>query len=74
MKAEEHRRRVLAKIQAAQSLLLDASQLASPIQGHGWADAYTAIGKHYDLTKALWHRVNNLPRPTGHDHDADFSI
>lgn len=60
------RRAVLAKIEQAQTLLYEAAQAACPLQD--WVDQWDAIGDHADATKALWHRVNNAPYPTGHDN------
>lgn len=65
-RAMSARSRVLADIEAAQMLLYRACQTACPLQG--WGDGpWEWIGDHADATKALWHRVNNAPDPTGHD-------
>ena len=66
------RAKTLAKIEAAQHLLREALEAASPLQG--WAEEnprgpYYLIGDHVDATKQLWHRVNNAPEPTGHDYE-----
>jgi hypothetical protein len=60
--------KTLALIQQAQSLLYEAAQTSCPLQG--WCDEWEMIGDHADATKALWHKVNNAPRPTGHDGES----
>lgn len=64
-KAAEARRAVLECIAEAQNLLYEAAQYACPLQG--WCKQWTLIGDHADATKALWHKINNAPRPAGHD-------
>ena len=63
--AQQAARKALELIEQAQTMLYQAAQTACPLQG--WADQWTLIGDHADATKALWHRVNSAPRPTGHD-------
>jgi hypothetical protein len=63
--AAADREKALRKISQAQALLYEAAQLTCPLQG--FLKPWEAIGDHADATKALWHRVNNAPRPTGHD-------
>lgn len=60
-KAEDHRRRALAEIEAAQQHLSRAAQIACPLVG--WVDQWTEIGEAYDAVKALWHRINNAAMP-----------
>jgi len=57
--------KALRLIEQAQSLLYQAAQTACPLQG--WCDQWKQIGDHADATKALWHKINQAPRPTGHD-------
>ena len=57
----------LAHIEAAQASLYAAAQASSPLRG--WLAEWQAIGDHADATKALWHRINEAPAPTGHDLD-----
>lgn len=64
-KALDARLAVLELIQEAQSLLYTAAQTASPLQG--WLREWQRISDHADATKRLWHKINNAPRPTGHD-------
>lgn len=64
-KALAARQRTLDLIQQAQSLLYEAAQTACPLQG--WVKPWEHVGDHADATKALWHRVNSAPYPTGHD-------
>jgi len=66
-KAQAARTATLGLIDAAQTLLYQAAQTSCDLQG--FADEWRAIGDHADATKALWHRVNAAPLPTGHDHD-----
>jgi hypothetical protein len=60
------RKRTLELIESAQSLLYEACQTASPLQG--WVTPWEQIGDHADATKSLWHKVNDAPLPTGHDY------
>lgn len=64
-RADKARLEVLALVNEAQSLLYTATQKACPLQG--WTQEWEKIGAHADATKALWHALNNAPRPTGHD-------
>lgn len=64
-KADESRKLVLVLIERAQRLLNDAAETASPLQG--WLREWQRISEHADATKALWHKINNAPKPTGHD-------
>ena len=64
-KAAANRELALRHIQQAQAHLAEAAQLTCPLRG--FLKPWEAIGKHMDKTKALWHRVNNAPRPTSHD-------
>lgn len=59
------RRLALEKIEKAQTLLYEATQAVCPLQG--WADLWTELGDHADATKRLWHKLNDAPRPVGHD-------
>jgi len=61
------RKLTLERIEQAQTLLYQATQASDPLQG--WADLWREIGDHADLTKALWHKINNAPVPTGHDYE-----
>lgn len=63
--AQANRLRALQKIDEARALLSEAAQMTCPLQGFG--KPWKWIGDHMDKTKALWHRVNNAPVPTGHD-------
>lgn len=66
------RRAVLAKIEKAQSILWEAVQAASPLDG--WAEEeprgpYYLIRDQANATHDLWHAVNNAPYPTAHDNE-----
>lgn len=61
------RQRALDKVQKAQALLYEAAQTSCDLQG--WSKQWAAIGAHADATKALWHKCNNAPLPTGHDDE-----
>lgn len=63
--AKAARDAALGYVEAAQRLLYQAASVSCDLQG--WADHWGAIGKHADATKALWHRLNDAPLPTGHD-------
>jgi hypothetical protein len=52
---------ILASIEAAQSILSDAAQLASELGG--WADQSRAIEKTYDGIKDLWRLIQQSPPP-----------
>ncbi len=62
MAAREH---ALHLIQQAQTLLYQAAQTTCPLLN--FAKPWEKIGKHADATKALWHKVNDAPLPTGLD-------
>ena len=62
---EAARVKTLALIDQAQALLYEAAQTSSELRG--WAKPWEKIGDNADAIKALWHKVNNAPRPIGHD-------
>lgn len=64
---EVARSETLSHIQAAQQHLYSAAQASCPLQG--WCDLWEEIGDHADKIKALWHKVNDSPLPTGHDQE-----
>lgn len=64
-KALNARAKTLSLINQAQTLLYEAAQTASPLQG--WCAEWEAIGDQADASKALWNRVFTAPYPTGHD-------
>lgn len=61
------RGRALEKIEQARALMYEATQITCDLRG--WSDLWHEIGDHADKTKALWHKVNNAPRPSGHVQD-----
>lgn len=63
--AKAARDAALGFVEAAQRLLYQAAAVSCDLQG--WADQWDAIGKYADATKALWHKLNDAPLPTGHD-------
>lgn len=63
--AEINRAKALNHIAQAQAHLSEAAQLTCPLRG--FLNPWQWIGNHMEKTNALWHRVNNAPRPTGHD-------
>ena len=64
--AEANRTKAIYHIEQARAHLSAAAQLTCPLRG--FSKPWKWIGDHMDKTKALWHRVNNAPRPTGMDH------
>lgn len=62
--AQAASRRALALIEEAQTLLYLAAQECCELQG--WRIQWERIGKKADETKALWHKIHDGPRPTGH--------
>lgn len=80
--AQAKAQKALHLIEQAQTILGLACQELCPIVGA--CKQWEMVGKHYDKTKALWHRVNNtlkfqkikmedkrhyhVPRPLGESH------
>lgn len=56
--AQEKVDEALEKIEAAQVLLMEASQSLSPVIG--MVKEWTLVGKEYDRVKALWYKVRNI--------------
>lgn len=57
----ERQKEITDKIEAAQSLLSEAAQLACPLGG--WCEQWEDIGKSYDEVTALWWRIHESPPP-----------
>lgn len=57
----------LGFVQAAHSLMVQASSVSADLQG--WVDEWAAIDAAADAVQALHKRIMEAPRPTGHDLD-----
>ena len=66
-KTKAARDATLGFVEAAQTLLYKAANESCDLQG--WADEWQDTGDTADAVKALWHRLNDAPLPTGHDYE-----
>jgi hypothetical protein len=57
----QRQKEITDKIEAAQTALSEACQLACDLQG--WSKQWTDIGKTYDAVNALWWRIHEAPPP-----------